>query len=409
MSGIDELIKELDPEGVQFIPLGKIAQLVRGNGMPKSELTSEGVGAIHYGQIYKRYGVWTTNTISFVTPETAAKLAKAEPGDIIITNTSENIEDVGKAVAWLGNEPIVTGGHATVIKHHQDPKYLSYWFQSDSFFMQKKALATGTKVIDVSAKQLMKVLVPLPPLRVQREIVRILDQFTELEAKLEAELETRRRQYNYYLASLMAFSERADVPWVPMGEVGEFVRGRRFVKDDFVDLGTPCIHYGEIYTFYGTAATSTLTHVRNDMVSQLRFARQNDVIIAAVGETVEDVGKAVAWLGSEDIAIHDDCFLYRHRLDPKFISYYLQTDAFHSQKRKHVSRAKVKRLSRDGLSRITIPIPAMEEQRRIVGMLEPFDVLINDLGVGLPAELAARRKQYEYYRDQLLTFEKAVV
>jgi type I restriction enzyme S subunit len=144
------------------------------------------------------------------------------------------------------------------------------------------------------------------------------------------------------------------------------------------------------------------------MVSQLRFARQNDVIIAAVGETVKDVGKAVAWLGSEDIAIHDDCFLYRHGLDPKFVSYYLQTDAFHSQKGKHVSRAKVKRLSRDGLSKITIPVPKLEEQRRIVAILEPFDLLINDLSVGIPAELAARRKQYEYYHHRLLTFGKAV-
>src|SRR5690606_20270446 len=111
------------PRGVEFRLLGDIAELVRGNGMPKSDLTDEGIGAIHYGQIYTRYGVWTTRTISFVTPGTAAKLAKAQRGDIIITNTSENVEDVGKAFAWLGEEPIVTGGHATVIRHNEDPKY----------------------------------------------------------------------------------------------------------------------------------------------------------------------------------------------------------------------------------------------------------------------------------------------
>ncbi len=133
--------------------------------MPKTDLTDSGVGAVHYGQIYTRYGTSTIDTLSFVSPNTAAKLTKVDPGDLIVTNTSENIEDVGKAVAWLGEHQIVTGGHATVVKHHEDPKYLSYWFQSASFFAQKRALATGTKVIDVSAKQLAKVKIPIPPAR----------------------------------------------------------------------------------------------------------------------------------------------------------------------------------------------------------------------------------------------------
>lgn len=211
MSRIDKLIAELCPSGVELKTLGDIAHLVRGNGMPKKDLTDEGVGAIHYGQIYTRYGAWTASTISFVAESTAVKLAKVDPGDIIITNTSENIEDVGKAVAWLGEDQIVTGGHATVIKHGQEPKYMAYWFQSESFFVQKRALATGTKVIDVSARQLLKVRVPVPPLEVQLEIVRMLDCLTQLEAELEAELkaelEARRRQYAHYRDRLLTFPE----------------------------------------------------------------------------------------------------------------------------------------------------------------------------------------------------------
>lgn len=122
------LIAELAPSGVEFTALGEIGQLVRGNGLPKTDFTPTGVGAIHYGQIYTYYDTWTTDTISFVAPATAAKLAKVDPGDLIITNTSENLEDVGKAVAWLGGEQIVTGGHATVLKHSQDSKFLAYWF-----------------------------------------------------------------------------------------------------------------------------------------------------------------------------------------------------------------------------------------------------------------------------------------
>ena len=206
MSRINKLSAEYCPDGVEFKMLGEIAELVRGNGMPKSDFTESGVGCIHYGQIYTHYLVWTTETISFVAPEKAATLAKVNPGDIVITNTSENVEDVCKAVAWLGEAQIVTGGHATVIKHRQDPKFLSYYFRTPEFFAQKKKLATGTKVIDVSARSLATIRVPVPPLEVQREIVSILDAFTELEAELEA----RRRQYKYYRDALLTFGERSD-------------------------------------------------------------------------------------------------------------------------------------------------------------------------------------------------------
>ena len=408
MSRINELIADLCPEGVEFKALGDIADLVRGNGLPKSVFTESGIGCIHYGQIYTYYGVWTTETISFVAPETAAPLAKVDTGDIVITNTSENVEDVCKAVAWLGESQIVTGGHATVIKHQQDPKYLSYYFRTPEFFAQKKRHAAGTKVIDVSAKNLAKIRVPVPPLEVQREIVKVLDTFT----KLEAELEARRRQYKYYRDALLTFGERTDADvskqarLMAMGEIGMFIRGRRFTKDDIVEHGIPSIHYGEIYTHYGVATASTVSHVRADMAQQLRYAQPNDVVIAAVGETVEDVAKAVAWLGDEDVAIHDDCFLFRHSMNPKFVSYCLQTEAFHAQKNKYVARAKVKRLSGESLAKIRIPVPPLEEQERIVSILDKFDALVNDLSSGLPAEIKARRQQYEHYRDRLLTFRE---
>jgi type I restriction enzyme S subunit len=205
MSRIDDLIAEHCPDGVEFRTLGEIGELVRGNGMPKTDFTEAGVGAIHYGQIYTYYGTWTDKTISFVAPETAKKLTKVNPGDVIITNTSENLEDVGKAVVWLGDSQIVTGGHATVLRHKQDPKYIAYWLQSPAFRLQKKKLASGTKVIDVSAAKLKAILIPVPPIEVQREIVRILDLFAELEAELAA----RRTQYEYYRDKLLTFEERS--------------------------------------------------------------------------------------------------------------------------------------------------------------------------------------------------------
>ena len=192
-----------------------------------------------------------------------------------------------------------------------------------------------------------------------------------------------------------------------MGEIGNFTRGRRFTKVDYASDGIGCIHYGDIYTRYGTSATETVSHVRADLGPSLRFAQTGDVVIAAVGETVEDVGKAMAWLGDEDVAIHDDCFLFRHSMNPKFVSYFFQTEAFHAQKNRYVARAKVKRLSGESLGKIRIPVPSLDEQARIVSILDKFDTLVNDLSSGLPAEIKARRQQYEHYRDRLLTFAEA--
>ena len=227
-----------------------------------------------------------------------------------------------------------------------------------------------------------------------------------MEAELEAELEARRWQYQYYRDALFAFDDQ-DVLWTTLAEVGEFFRGRRFTKNDFDAKGLACIHYGDIYTQYGTATTATVSHVRSDMASTLRFARPSDLVIAGVGETVEDVGKAVAWLGDGEVAIHDDCFAFRHSLNPKFVSYYFQTAAFHAEKNKFVARAKVKRLSAQNLGKLTIPVPPLDEQERIVAILDKFDALVNDLSSGLPAEIAARRKQYEHYRNRLLSFREA--
>lgn len=192
-----------------------------------------------------------------------------------------------------------------------------------------------------------------------------------------------------------------------LNEIGEFIRGRRFTKADYVEDGVPCIHYGEIYTRYGTAADTAISHVRSEMAASLRYAKPGDVVVTDVGETVEDVGKAVAWIGTEDVAIHDHCYAFRHSMNPKFVSYCMQTSSFIAEKAKYVARTKVNTLLIGGFSKIRIPVPSLEEQERIVAILDKFDALVNDISIGLPAEIAARRQQYAYYRDRLLTFKEA--
>lgn len=189
---------------------------------------------------------------------------------------------------------------------------------------------------------------------------------------------------------------------VQMGTVGEFIRGRRFTKNDVVDAGIPSIHYGEIYTSYGISATETVSQVRADLRPQLRFAKPGDVVIAAVGETAEDVGRGVAWLGSTDVAIHDDCFLFRSAvLDPRYVAHYLRTEGLIQEKDKYVARAKVKRISGSNLARLHIPLPPMGEQQRIVRTLEAFGARIEELSQSLLAELAAREQQYQHYRSEM--------
>ena len=406
---IDELIDKHCPNGVEFKALGEVGTFIRGNGLQKKDFVEKSFPCIHYGQIYTFYGTSTTTTKSFVDPTLAVRLKKADPGDIVLTTTSENIEDVCTAVAWLGDSSIAIGGHSCVFKHTLDPMYVSYYFQTDQFESQKRRFVTGTKVKDIKVADLARVKIPVPPSAVQRAIVEILDKMETLEAELEAELELRSRQYAFYRDSLLAFIEApgCSVKWLPMCEVGKFFRGRRFTKADVVPDGLASLHYGEIYTGYGTFASMPLSRVDPGLAPNLRFASTGDVVIAAVGETVEDVAKAVAWLGEEDIAIHDDTFAFRHPLNPKFVAYYFQTSRFHAEKSKHVARAKVKRISGVSLGKIAIPVPEREEQDRIVAILDKLDALVNDLSSGLPAEIAARRQQYAYYRDKLLTFKEA--
>lgn len=241
-------------------------------------------------------------------------------------------------------------------------KYIYYFLKINEGYFQK--IGGKMQMPQIATPDTDKFEVPIPcpdnpekSLAIQSEIVRILDKFTTLTAELTAELNMRKKQYNYYRDQLLSFKD-GEVEWKTLGEIGEFIRGKRFTKADYVeDGGISVIHYGEIYTRYGVYTTHSLSQVRADMAASLRYAKHGDVVITDVGETVEDVGKAVAWLGDDDIAIHDHCYAFRHSLNPKFISYYMQTDSFISEKAKYVARTKVNTLLINGFSKIMIPVP----------------------------------------------------
>lgn len=418
MSRLEELINELCPEGVKYKAMSEFGTMIRGSGLQKKDFTEQGVGCIHYGQIYTYYGTYTSETKSFVSGELAQKLKKVNKGDLVIAVTSENVEDVCKCVAWLGEDEIVTGGHSAIFKHNQNPKYLSYYFQTDEFFKQKKKIANGTKVIEVSPNKLQNIKIPLPPLEIQHEIVRILDNFTELTAelteKLTTELTARKKQYEYYRDELFGRNyeemikrcKKNNIPILSLEEIGTFTRGKRFVRTDIKENGIPCIHYGDLYTYYGISSSKAKCYLDEELAKKMRFAEKGDVVIVQAGENNMDIGIGVAWMSDEKVAIHDACYIFKHKCNPKYISHYLRTSIYHLQIKKYVSEGKICSISAKGIGKALIPVPSLEEQERIVSILDRFDKLYNAALKELPAEIEARKKQYEYYRDKLLTFKE---
>jgi type I restriction enzyme S subunit len=284
--------------------------------------------------------------------------------------------------------------------------YLFHILGTASFYAFVEANQRGASYPAIPDSVVKQFRVPVPSLEVQREVAEVLDQFTKLEAELEAELEARRKQYEYYRNSLLTFPESGGVPRVPMGEFAQLVRGNGMPKADFVDDGVPAIHYGQIYTHYGTWTTATMSYVTPSTASKLAKVDPGDIVITNTSENVEDVGKAVAWLGNEQAITGGHATVIKHHQNSKYLAYYFRTVEFDRDTRRYANGTKVVDVSAKSLAKIEVPLPSHDEQDRIVSVLDNFDALTNDLSVGLPAELAARRKQYEYYRDRLLTFEE---
>lgn len=288
-------------------------------------------------------------------------------------------------------------------------KFLFYWLQFQSQVIDSFYRGSGIKHPNMAAVLDMRI--PIPPLNLQNEIVRILDKLSELSTELlnnlKTELNARKQQYCFYRDEMFGFKGEL-VECKSLSEIGEFQRGKRFVKDDMILEGIPCIHYGEMYTYYGTWANKSKSFLSEELVKSknLRIAERGDVVIVAAGETIEDIGMGTAWLGNEGVVIHDACFSFRSPLNPKYVAYYTRTKQFHDQIKKHISSGKISAINARGLEKVLIPVPSPEEQERIVTILDKFDILTNSIREGLPKEIELRKKQYEYYRDLLLTFPK---
>ena len=193
------------------VELGCICEFIRGNGLQKKDFTEVGKSVIHYGQIYTKYDFTVAQTLSKTSEMVFKKLRKAYPNDLVMATTSENVEDVGKAIVWEGKEEIGISGDSYIIRTSQNSRYLNYWLRSISFQSQKERKVTGTKVVRISSKDMEKFQIIIPSLTEQKRIISILDNFNTLTNSLSEglpkEIELRQKQYEYWREQLLYFNE----------------------------------------------------------------------------------------------------------------------------------------------------------------------------------------------------------
>ncbi|HHF7300035.1 TPA: restriction endonuclease subunit S [Haemophilus influenzae] len=272
-------------------------------------------------------------------------------------------------------------------------------------------LCSFTGIPALNASELKKLEIPIPPLSVQTEIVKILDALTALTSELTSELILRQKQYEYYREKSLSFDSLelsgGVVQWIKLIDLGELIRGNGLQKKDFTETGVPAIHYGQIYTYYDTFATKTKSFVSPELAKKLKKAKYGDVLIAGTSENLKDVMKPLGWLGSE-IAFSGDMFAFRpnKRVNTKYLTYILQTERFYKFKEKYAQGTKVIRVKADNFLNYEIPLPTFEEQHRIVSILDKFETLTNSITEGLPLAIEQRQKRYEYYRELLLNFKQ---
>ena len=413
-----------------MVTLKEIAtSIYRGAGIKRDQITEEGIPCVRYGEIYTTYNTWFDECVSHTKEEYVSSPKYFEHGDILFAITGESVEDIAKSIAYVGHDKCLAGGDIVVMKHQQNPRYLAHVLNTTMIKEQKSKGKVKSKVVHSNVPSIEQIKIPLPSLEVQKRYADVLDNFeqicNDLNIGLPAEIEARQKQYEYYRDALLSFDNSYFVnverdEWhsgliklwqyvfgyapVKLKDIATISRGGNFQKKDFVKIGKPCIHYGQMYTHFGIYADKTLTFVNNDVFAKSKTAKPGDIIMAVTSENVEDVCSCTAWLGNEEIAVSGHTAIISHNQNAKYMSYFFHSASFFEQKKQLAHGTKVIEVTPIKLGDIKIMLPTLKEQERIVSILDRFDSLCNDISSGLPAEIETRQKQYEYYRDKLLSF-----
>ena len=385
MSKLKNLIAELCPNGVEFKPLGEIAEMQRGTSLTKKNsvggnypVISGGREPAFYCNQYNREGETITVAGS-----------GAGAGFVQFWNQKIFVND---AFSVKGTEKILT-------------KYIYYCLTN----LQKEIYATkkGGGVPHVHISSIENFKIPVPPLEVQAEIVRILDTFTKLTAKLTAELALRKKQYEYYRDKLLTF-ENVEFKTLKLKDLC------KSIKDGMHNLPKSTLENGEYPILSAmNIYDNQIDYNAKRYVDWKTFEQENKRINIQVGDVLLTI---VATIGRSAIVKDDRQILLQRSvcaLKPNekilsgYLKYYLDKKEIQDYMIANAHGSAQAGLYLNQVEQIKIPVPPLAEQERIVKILDKFDKLCNDLRAGLPAEIAARKKQYEYYRDKLLTFEEA--
>ena len=390
---IDRLVAELCPDGIDFYPIEELFTTRNGYTPSKSNSSYWENGTVPWFRMedIRENGGVLSEALQSV-HESALKKGGMFPAGSIIVATSATIgEHALINVDFLCNQRFTVLTPKEEFKSLLLPKFLYYY----SFVLDRWCLSNTTQssFASVDMKRFKKFEFPVPPLEIQEAIVEILDKFTNLEAELEAELEARTLQYEYYRDSLF---EALDCPHVPLGSLGVRNKGIAITASKMRTL-EPGNKDVRIF-----AAGSTFVDTDSSFIPDKGILEGPAIIVKSRGH-----------IGFE---YYEGKFTHKNELwsysltsdlvEQKFIYYYLLTQAYHLHELARGKSVKLPQLAVKDTDELLVPVPSLEEQQRIVDILDRFDALTSSLSEGLPAELAARRNQYEYYRDQLLSFPR---
>lgn len=403
-SKIEKLITDLCPNGVEFKELGEIGYFYGGlSGKSKDDFHNGNAKFVTYMNIYSNIAV-NTNIKDFVKVDENENQNKIEYGDVLFTGSSETPDECGMSSALIHKieEPLYLNSFCFGFRLHDKtlflPEFSKYLFRDEQTRKQIAKTASGVTRFNVSKKRFAKIIIPLPPLAVQKEIVKILNSFTEPEAELEAELEARKKQYEYYREGLL--TDGKDVVSVEINSIASYSKTRIAANELNVDS-----YVGVDNLLQNRKGKTISSYVPK--TGKLTRYEVGDILVGNIRPYLKKI-----WLATNIGGTNGDVLVIRinevenKNLSSKFLYHLLASDNFFNYNMQNAKGAKMPRGNKAAILKYKIPLPNIENQNKIVAILDKFDALVNDISIGLPAELSARRQQYEYYRNKLLTFKE---
>ena len=371
---------------VVWKPLGEVVRLEKGKQLNKTALLEEGTYPAYNGGVsFSGF----TNTYNY------------EENTIIISQ--------GGASAGFVNfvtTKFYANAHCYVILPNTElveNRFVYHFLKSNQEILMSRQLGAGIPALRTS--EILGIQIPLPPLSVQQEIVRILDKFTQLEAELEAELDCRKRQYEYYRNKLLSY-EGNEVVWKTLGEVFTLRNGYTPSKsnNDFWENGTIPWFRMEDIRANGRVLNDAIQKVSRSAVKGGKLFPANSIMLSTTATIGEHALIQVDYLSNQQLTNFSLTEDFSHQVDIKYVFHYFFL--INEELKRIGSDATLQIIGIKKLEKIKIPLPPLEEQQRIATILDKFDTLVNSISEGLPKEIALRRKQYEYYREKLLSFPK---